>query len=89
MKKLLKWILDKIESYKKKKRFKKDDVFDARMVIAIRNALTHVFAEKNNMSIKEVFDRQDWLEKQSRQYRHSVDMSIKELEIQNLMNQLP
>lgn len=72
----------------KKKRFKKDIEFDAQMVIAVRKNMLEPFAIGKGLKPDEIFGRRDWLPKQSRQYLHAVELQVRKLQNDSLMDEL-
>ena len=67
------------------KRFKKDILFDAQMVMAVRKNMLEPFAIHAGLKPNEIFARKGWLPKQSRQYLYSVEMEISRLEQEALI----
>lgn len=67
---------------------KKNIELDAQLVIAVRANMLEYFGIFSGMKPSEVFARRDWLPKQSRQYLHSVEMKIKQIELDKLKDKL-
>lgn len=67
---------------------KKNIELDAQLVLAVRANMLEYFGIFSGLKPGEVFTRRDWLPKQSRQYLHSVEMRIKQIELERLKNKL-
>ena len=70
------------------KRFKKDILFDAQMVMAVRKNMLEPFAIHAGLKPSEIFARKIWLPKQSRQYLHAVETEISHLQTNDIKDSI-